>query len=226
MSSSTLFDFTAGFFRVVSTSLAAKTKSVLLTMAGPGDEEADDQLAYGGLGLLGRPRDEDGDNHVDVVALRAGDRVVPIAYRDTRLDGAFPNGLASGTIALAGYGGGFLSLSDTDDSDKNTIATIYVPYAFSGGAPTKALAVALDPKQESISLVHGDGYAVTLAKDTGITMRADASTWLTLKPGEFNVVAAKCSINGSVAVGANTATALPFAGGPAMPPSLSFFYSP
>lgn len=215
MSSSAAFDLVAGFFRVTSSTLSAKTKSVLLQMAGAGDEVVPDQIAYGGLGLLGRPRAEDGDQHVDVMGLRAGDRVVPIAYRDARIDKAFPNGIAAGTIALAGYGGGSYSLLDTtgeSGDQKATVHVIYAPYQFSGGVPAKAHVITIDttPGNESLGLVHAEGHAVLLTPQKKVILKNAAGDAYVEVGDDGNVLNGNTVINGGATIGSPTG-ALPAA---------------
>lgn len=190
--------------------------------------------AYGVPGLVWRPRpptDLDGQEvAAEFIGARFGEGVLPLSGRDLRLNKRFP-APKEGTQALVGYGGGFLSFEDlpplpdgTSQKD-GTVQTIYCPYAFSGGTPAKAHAIVLDPKQESVSVIHGDGFAVVLSKD-GITMRADGSTWATLAPGKFEVVAATINLRGNVALGSNTLTAVPALPGIAFPGSPSVFFSP
>lgn len=234
-----LSSFLVTFMRVVGSTVLGRNSAVLVGGEGQvgsldeddaddAGERMEDAEAYGTLGLVFRPRPPDPSTGLaaEVMAVRSGDgKMVPLAWRDLRLNRRFP-APKPGSVALVGYGGGFLALDDSDPTaGAMTKATLYVPYAFSGGVAGKALVVALDPEQESISLIHGDGYAITLAKDTGITMRADESTWMNMKSGETTVASAKIVLQGNVAVGASPTTALPLLAGPASPPCPSLFVS-
>lgn len=189
-------------------------------------ETAQNSPEYGVPGIVFRPRPpstHDGDELVaESVALRFGENVYPLSWRDLRLNRRFPNP-KPGTIALIGYGGGFLSFDDAAGPD-GSITTLYCPYDYDGGTAGKAHAIVLDPTSEAISIVHGDGLAVVLTSD-GITLRADESTWLKVSPGKIELVAASISARGIVALGADTAAALPLMPGMASQPTPSVFFS-
>lgn len=192
-------------------------------------ESVTDAETYGGLGLVSRPRAPkqvgDDELNAEAFALRKGGDLYPLAWRDLRLNARFP-APKPGTVALVGYGGGFLSFDDPADvtgpgDGGGGVTTWYLPYAFSGdGTPTKAHMITMSGDSESLAVVHGDGLALTMDPDNGITMRADSQTWLTLSPGKFQVFAASCQMQGNVALGQNLATAVPAA------PSVSFAGSP
>lgn len=214
--------------RVVGSTVAGKHSVVLVGGDGSGGAGMTDAEAYGGLGLVFRPRPPetvDGEElHAEAMSARLGSGLTPLAWRDVRLHRAFSNP-KEGTMALVGYGGGFLAIEDT--ANKLSAMTMYVPYAYSGGEPQKAMAVAIDPEQESLMLVHGDGYAVVLDKDNGITNRSsDGKSYTQLKGGAFSVVADTISLQGNVSAGANTATAIPLLPGVASQPTTSVFFSP
>lgn len=246
MGSSATFDFVAGFFTVVGTSLSEKTKAVLLNLSGISTDEDPDkgEIAkqvpmFQPLGMLVRPLEPDTgpdgkDRRAGGPALRTADSVIPLVWKDPRIDAAFPDGMNKGTIALAGYGGGFHSIGLTADGSNGppggkgaNVHVIYAPYAYSGGSPTKALAAILDPTagKEAITLVHGDGYFLQMQTGKGIRGSVDGSTFFQIKPDLFQVQAKNIKLQGNVAIGANTDTAIPFAGGPAMLPSPSVWLS-
>jgi hypothetical protein len=98
---------------------------------------------------------------------RLGDGLVPLAWRDLRLNAVYSNP-RPGSIALVGYGGGFHAIEDTQDNSgdqKASIHVIYAPYQFSGGVPSKAHVITLDTSSgnEAITIVHGEGMAITMA---------------------------------------------------------------
>lgn len=235
--SSTSFDFIAGFFDVVGTTLGKKAKSVLVTLAGatsnqPGDDKGEvarNQLSWnaGTLAILANPLDPTKNAagtpmKAGVVGLRASDGVVPIAWKDPRIDAAFPNGLAKGSVAFAGYGKGFhsIDLVDPTDPSSSNIHVLYAPYAFDGnGIATKAHAIVLDtsPGKESIQLVHADGYFLQLQAGKGIRGAVDDNTFFQMKPGVFSVQAAAINLQGNVSLGADTTGAIPLVDGALTP---------
>jgi hypothetical protein len=175
-------------------------------------ETARDEDAFGAPGIVFRPRPPEKvlgkDRQVytvgaEALAKRMGDRLTPFTWRDLRLNQVFP-APKPGTIAMVGYGGAFLSFDDAKDSNDrtNSLVTLYVPYGKNGsGIPEHCHAIVLDPTQEAIGIIHGSGCAISLGKDNDITMRADGSTSLVLKPGVFQVAAEAISLNGNVACG-------------------------
>lgn len=225
------------FVRVVGSTVLGENSAVLLGGEGAvGDindplengssDSFTDSEHFATPGIVWRPRPPevvDGKElSAEGIGARIGRQTVPIGLRDLRLNRKF-SAPKPGSVALVGYGGGFLAFDDTDAEESR--ATLYVPYAFSGGVPTKAMSVSLDPEAESMMLVHGDGYAVVLDKDNGITLRGDDSTWLSVKPGKIELVAASISARGSVALGADTSTAVPLLAGAASQPTPSVFFS-
>lgn len=240
-----VLDFVLGFGKIVATSIEAETSGILgqvLGMIGSLDPEDDDDLAgelsekedlYSGLGLLGNPlglEQLDGKSYAcDVVYAKRGDSLVPIAYRDLRLNRAFPSGLKKGSIALAGYGGGFYSLDLTTSNSgtrKANIHVLYCPYEFDAdGVPAKAHVIFADPSQDSVGMVHGDGFAVMLNAG-GITLRGGSSSWINVAESSIDIVSAKVNVQGSVALGGNPAIAVPLLAGPASPPGPNVSISP
>lgn len=244
MQGSDLSAFVTTFIRIVGSAIAGDDGAV--TVGGFGstgalDDGADvddpddgetitDATVFGGLGLIFRPRTPKkiGDQlySAESFGVKKGDETTPWTWRDLRLHKRFPNP-KEGTIALVGYGGGFLSFDDpADNSGDGGVTTWYLPYAFSGGSATKAHVITMSGDSESLAIIHGDGFALSMDPTNGITMRADAQTWLTLKPGLFQVFAASCQMQGNVALGQNLAAALPLLPGIASQPTPSVFFSP
>jgi hypothetical protein len=206
--------------------------AVLLGGSASAAEREDGTAAYGTLGLVFRPRRpepeegaaddaETNELYARAFAVRHGERLVPLAYWDKRLHRAFP-APREGTVALVGYGGGFLSFDDAAEGE-STLETLYVPYARdSSGVPQKCHTIILDPDQKSIGIIQGDGRAIILGPD-GIVMRANGSTWLELKDGELTVSAASIKLRGSVMIGSGLG-AVPMVTG--LEPCPSLFLSP
>lgn len=189
---------------------------------------AQNEDAFGAPGIVFRPRppsDEKGSDEqvyrvgAEAIAASMGDRLTPFTWRDLRLNKVFPSP-KPGTIALVGYGGAFLAFDDvadpTNQNKKLSLATLYVPYDIDSttGVAKKCHAIILDPAQEAIGIVHGDGVAIAMDKENGIVMRADGSTSLVLKPGTFQVAAENISLNGNTACGG--VAAFPVVNAPAL----------
>lgn len=222
-----LSGFVFTFLRVLGSTVVGRHSAVTVGgeggVGGLGDFNADepgerveDAEAFGAPGIVFRPRPpspHDGDElAAEALAGRLGGRDVPVAWRDLRLNRNYPAPKA-GAVALVGYGGGFLSFEDTGSAKEST-ATLYVKYG------SKAHAIVLDPAQESIMVIHGDGLAITMDPDNGITMRADELTYANLAPGKFFVQASSIVLKGNVAAGANPLAAAPVA------PALATLASP
>lgn len=240
MSFGFLTSVVATFVRVIGSTVVGEHSAVLLGGEGavgdvddPLGEGASDKFtdaeAYGGLGLVVRPRppEDIGGKRLGAegIGLRLGGSTVPIALRDLRLNRRY-SAPKAGSVALVGYGGGFLAFDDNAAGD--SVTTLYVPYAFSGGVPTKAHAIVIDPTSgnESISITHGEGYQLSLTKDDGLVALISANTFLRMKPGELALQAPKIMLKGNVYVGASAETGIPLLAGPASPPCPSLFVSP
>jgi hypothetical protein len=216
-----LFDLIVEFGAVAATAIAKETLDVTVQVLGIGglaDDQGDGesspfQIQYGPLGLVSRALPPDSSSgttkFAGVVCLKTSDGLVPIAWRDLRINAAFPAGPKAGTIALAGYGGGFYSLDLTGDN--TNIHVIYCPYHYSGKTPGKAHAIIIDPSSgnECISITHGEGYQLSISKDNGFQVNIDSGTWMSMKPGSFTMNAAKIILQGNCVFGANAASAAP-----------------
>ncbi len=220
-------DMVLQFGAVAKSAVKAITLDVIDQVLGIGGLEADDtdgeqaneQVRYSGaLGMIwrGLPPDtlKGKTRFMDVLCCKLADGLLPIGWRDERINRAFPNGPKEGTIAMAGYGGGFHSLDLTasnSGSQKANIHVIYCPYEFDGnGVPAKAHAIVVDPTggNESITITHGAGYQLSLTSE-GFNVNIDSSTFLAMSPGAFTVNAAKIILQGNCAFGNNATTAAP-----------------
>lgn len=201
-----------------------------------GGEQAQDAEAYGAPGIVFRPRPPedvetpDGTQRIGAEAMgaRTADGLVPMAWRDLRFNRVFP-APKPGTVALVGYGGGFLSFDDTagtSGDQKATLGTLYVPYQFSSGVPAKAMVLTVDPETEALQLIHGDGFAISMTPDEGIVMRADAATFARMKPDEVLFHAKKIMLKGNVYVGAQAEVGVPLLPGSSSPPCPTLYLSP
>lgn len=196
-----------------------------------GGEKSSDMESFGAPGTVWRPREpEDIDAETvaaEAHAVRTAEGPLPLSWRDMRWHRNFPSP-KPGTMASVGYAGGFFSWEDVDSGgQKNQRSTWYIPYEKNAqGVPQKAHVIAADP-DGFLSIIHGDGYAVVLDKDNGITNRSsDGKSYTQLKGGAFSVVADTISLQGNVSMGANTAAAIPLLPGVASQPTTSVFFSP
>lgn len=194
------------------------------------DEREIDSEAFGAPGIVFRPREPEtirtpnGEFYAEVGAeamvARRG-RLTPLAWRDLRLNLRFP-APKPGSVAMVGYGGGFVSLDDYVPPSQDpglrpyeilqaTRFTIYVPaLTAQQSTPAKAHAIIVDPETSAISVIHADGMAIVLT-DEGITLRAGDSTWIKMEDGAITIAASKIVLAGNVALGASPATAVPIA---------------
>ena len=79
---------------------------------------------------------------------------------------------------------------------------------------------------DSLALVHSSGLAMTMTEADGIVLRGDEMTRFVVKPGKIEATAGSISLSGIVALGANTAAAIPLMPGVATQPTPSVFFSP
>jgi hypothetical protein len=245
--SGTLIDWVVAFGRAVASSVSGETQAVRVQVAGiagidPTSESAEtgevaeDSEAFGALGIVSRPRPPEVKNnrnvHAELVCLRTSDGLLPIAWRDVRLDQAFPGGQKEGSTALAGYGGGFvtLDLTATDSgSRKANILVAYCPFQFDvNGVATKAHSIILNPAANGgITITHADGYQLSITTDSGIMFNTpSANVWGQVKGDLIFLQAPKIMLKGNVGVGAQPEAGIPLLAGPASPPCPSLFVSP
>jgi NAD-dependent dihydropyrimidine dehydrogenase PreA subunit len=239
-------NWTLSYFRVTGSTVDGHHSAVLVGGSGavggftddPEDEgETESETeAYGAPGVVFRPRPPeevdtpDGPRTLaaEAMAARVGEKLVPMAWRDLRFNRVYSNPRA-GSVALVGYGGGFLAFDDTteDSGDQRaTVCVLYCPREFSGGVHSKAHAIILDPVENTVAILHGDGMALVMDEDNGITCRADRTTYWNLQPGKFTCVADSINLRGNVALGANTLAAVPLLAGAASQPTPSVWFSP
>lgn len=165
-------------------------------------ERVEDAAAYGGFGLVFRPRPPeqvDGEElGAEAMALRLAGQMTPIAWRDLRLNRKFP-APKPGTVALVGYGGGFLSFDDT--AAKESLATLYVPYAHdASGVPQKAHAIVVDP-DEGLTVVHADGAALSLTEEAAILKSPDGTAFVEVRDGKIVLNAPQVVCRGGLLIG-------------------------
>ncbi len=254
-SSQTQSDFVVRFTTAQSSSLHAETGGVQYSITGimgfdgvagePASVAFDDGTAaegtndaetYTAPGIIGRPlppRTVNGQAlHMDVICIQTVEGLVPIAYRDLRLQMAGDSAPGEGVLAFVGYGGGFLSQTPVADGDDpaggGTIQVMYCPYDFdSNGIAQKAHSIILDPTSgnESITIAHGDGQAIMMF-DGELTLKSpDGTAYISIKNDSIDFIARTCTFNAGVVIG-DSATAVPLLAGAASPPSTKLFVSP
>lgn len=184
-----LSDLALALGRVAATRVGDTLKAILGNLVTLDEYEDDaeaetskDEPLYGTLGFYFRPEppvsadDADG-NHpegaAEFVGMRLGDRIIPTAYRDLRINAKLnPD---EGEVGLAQYRGGFISLK-TNDSDTGTSIVAYAVDNDSSGTPDKAHALVMDsePTNSCISLMHAEGQSITMTKE-GLIVLANAA---------------------------------------------------
>lgn len=243
-------DYIIQFSHVVTSSVDPTTNALQYSVPGIGEidvanggtinndpdigEGTNDAEVFGSAPVLCRPLPPEKIQgqvfHLEVACVRQTDGLIPIATRDLRLKmpGAAPN---EGTVALVGYGGGFLSHSAVDGGSSGTITVMYCPYDFdSDGNAQKAHSITLDPTNgnENISVVHAQGQAFLLQDDGSLTMQSvDGQSYIKVENGQITLQATQVVFNGSVFIGDPTlALPFPLLPGAASPPCPRLFLSP
>jgi len=242
-------DFIVQFSRVLASSINERTTALQVDLSGVGSVFEDDNpedgetsvqsAMYGALGFLSRPLNPEmkaGKEYAcEAVCIRTEDGLVPISWRDLRLNALFPSGIPEGRVGMVGYGGGFHTIDLTTDlngDQKSSIHFIYAPYDYSNGVAGKAMAVALDttPGAEHISLSIGSptsGFQVSINETDGVQVRTpNSSTMFNIRDDEINMAANKIVLKGNVYLGAAAEAGLPLLAGAASPPSTTVFVSP
>lgn len=213
-----------------------------------GAETFTDQIPFGAPGIVWRPRipSIEGNEEVGVESfgVRTADGPQPIAYRDLRWNRNYPNP-GAGDKSFVGDAGGFLDFRDVSMDAKdfeqpdpenpipppkviNQATTWYIPYGRNEhGVPLNAAAIAFDPEQESLSVIHGDGYAITMDPTNGIVIRESATSFLQWKDGKLSIVADTICLQGNVSLGRDTqqGMAIPLVAGAGSQPTPSVYFS-
>jgi len=220
--------------KIAGSSLAEGTRALLLDLVGVGGLENDiatvsdsasersaGQRNWGPLGYIARPFDPTDDGAADHASLIQGDGLLPFAFHDERIDAKFPQP-KKGSFSLVHYGGGFISLEPSTPGDKDSPTDIiaYIPVDDS-----KAHVVHFSGGQNSLQLVHADGYFFTMSSE-GIAMTLDGSSFLRASPGQLFAQFAQIALQGNVSLGANVATAIPLLPAMSTQPTPSVFFSP
>ena len=205
--------------RIVATRVAGTANAVLANLAMMEEtiddleaETSTDEPLYVSPGLYGRPDVPVAEGmgvgnrpagQAEIVGLRIGDHVLPVACRDLRISAKVNP--KEGEVGLAQYRGGFVSLK-TNATDDGTDVVIYAPHNTALGVADKAHAISLDSTtaNSSIVLVHSFGHSVALTKDgeTCITNK-QGTGFVLIKDDAGGVVlsAPAITLNGTVTAG-------------------------
>jgi hypothetical protein len=180
--------------RVVGSTVVGKHSAVLVGgEGGVGGEAVTDAEAFGAPGVVFRPRPPskvDGrEIGAEAMAARGPRGMVPVAWRDLRLNRRFPSP-KPGSVALVGYGGGFLSFDDANED--TSVGTLYVPYKRNADGTVKEahmVQLGVDGSGKPfIGLINGTGLRVTLLDDEVVVASKDGSKRLEVNDDGVNAV--------------------------------------
>jgi hypothetical protein len=152
------FDWVFSLARVVATSLKGTKRVLLANVEGIEGETANEQVAYGALGVITRPLPPDANGAAEAICIRVEDGLFPIAWRDPRLS-AQTNG-KPGEAILTGYYGGFVSLKPNATSDGCDF-TAYAPKA--DGSAASVISIDTSDANSNVTIMHDSGVSVQLA---------------------------------------------------------------
>lgn len=202
------------FGRIVSTSLEGAANAILADLRVLEDDaEAPDDFDGSELeamllppGYFCRPLEPDFDGpavevpgECEVVALRAGDELVPVGFRDLRINAK--TNPDEGELGIAHYGGGFASFKLTPNND-GTAIVLYSPRGTDG-----AHVISMDPDDGNshVVILHEAGQSITLNAD-GLVVIASPDGANVLEVGDDSVKlnGAEVRMVGSVVLGAET----------------------
>lgn len=200
------------FARLVSSSVDALKQAVVASLEGPGGETASEGM-FGALGVLVRPRTAQPTNTAtglrpagaaETIVGRLANRLVPLAWRDLRLNQR-AGALQEGDVVLAHYDGGMVHLRAT--AGGGTQVVVYAPTLNGSGAVTKAHAITLDPQGNTVQIQHADGPAVFVYSDKVVLKNAGGNVYAEVGATEI-VLNGPVKITGGLTVG-NPLTAIP-----------------
>jgi len=207
-----LTDLAIAFGRIIATEARGALKSILgnLELLEQDDSSSDEPLYFvPGYYCRPMPPVEEGsgsgldpEGACEVVAVRVGDEVVPLAYRDLRLNSQVnPD---EGELGLAHYGGGFISLKWNADTDGTNIM-IYASRKDSSGMVVKASSISLDSADgnQHVSIMHEKGQSITLTEDEQVVIaNKDGDAYLAVGGSDGVVVnSEKIAAAGAVMLG-------------------------
>ena len=194
------------------TTLASAGNALVGQLRAAGEELAMEPL-FGALGLVVWPRAEVPTNAgtglrpagaAETVVGRIANRILPLAWRDLRLNARVPT-LAEGDVCLVHYDGGTVHMRAA--AGGGTQIVVYAPTLNGSGVVTKAHAITLDPTGATIQIQHADGPAVFLYADRVVAKNAGGNVYLEVGSTEI-VLNGPVKITGGLTVG-NPALAIP-----------------
>jgi len=214
-------EFLLAIGKVAASSLSEEAKAILLNLSfleglGSTPDTSELEPMLGPPGFYCRPKPPvtkdqatgiDPEGHAEVVGVRMGDQVVPLGFRDLRLNAQLNPKV--GEVGLIGYGGGFICIKDNDDGNGSSIA-LYAMRKKSDGSPDKQSAVSIDTTAANahVSIVHEAGQSFTMTKDGHIVMaNAAGDASIILKDdGQILLNGTAIVLNGSVHMGSSDPT--------------------
>jgi hypothetical protein len=173
---------------------------------------------HSAYGFLSMPLDPEKDGNAQATANACtvlygweGSRGHAWPLSDPRVIVKLPKLLKGGSMQYAATG----TYSYMDG--KTGSLTTYVPYAFVGGVATKSMSIELNVDtagQESISIIHGDGMAMTMAQGSLVLKNATGSVYLELN-ASGGVLNGAWAVPGGLAAG-DIGSAQPLVSAPAL----------
>lgn len=189
------FDWTLGVGRIVLTDLKGQKRIVVANIEGIDGETSSQQIMYGALGVVARPLDADANGAAEPVYARTEDGLLPIAYRDPRLNGVVNP--KKGEITIPQYDGGFLSLKRNADGDGTDI-TLYAPKA--DGSAASVISIDTSDANSNITVMHESGASIQIADGKIMLSNADGDAYIQLD-GSGITLNGNVKINGAMVVG-------------------------
>lgn len=182
---------------------------LLASLDSYGQDASQPQEVVSPGGTWFRPRAPTADAHGNILSgcpmLGAweGGKGLLIPLQDTRAVPKLPQPKEGGAGTFGDTGQGQLPFASFDGETGSW--TLYVPYAFSGTTPGKAMLIAVDVASgnESISIVHGDGMSITMAaggKNSVLLKNKAGDAYIEINDGGI-VLNGNVTVNGGMVVG-------------------------
>ena len=199
--------------RVVDTKLGATKRGIMVRLnllegnSGDAPEQSGWEPMLGPPGFFCRPKKPgtgtplDPTGSCEAVALRLGDDVVPLGFKDLRLSSNVNP--KEGELGLCQYQGGFVSLKDNADGD-GTDLMLYALRRKANGDPDKASCISLDSTAGNahLALMHEYGQTVTLTKTGDIILANKAGdAFVQVKDGGLVLNGANIALAGGAMLG-------------------------
>ncbi len=214
-----MFDNLIAHGRVIASTVVAETKAVLVnlrlfesveTVPDTEAECAPDEAFFGTLGIVSRPDPPDAGGYAEVMAVRSGEGAQPFASRDLRINKR--TNVKEGEIAVAQYGGGFVSVAWNKDRQGSTIVLLAPKLTSDLETIEKSHAIQLDSQsaKPAISIIHSDGHCLLLThQKKAILKSANGKHYVEVSDSGINLCGTSKLVGGIVA--GNSVSAQPVA---------------